>query len=451
MVTNAYTGNSNLATNDTLAYLDSKLLELPQKQLVAYKLGDPITLPKGRGLTYTAVRYERLPLPFAPLAEGVPPIGETLTTTVVTGTVQQWGDKLTLTDVAELATFHRPLEQAGKLLMLQIKELLDRNTFNTWNSGTQVNYVNTRGSRAAVQATDYLDATTVSRTYTNLFYEGAPEFNGSMETDTELNAESEESDASNATRKNPHYMAIVHPFVENDLRNDSTVKTAWQYSDVNKLYNGEIGEWGGMTFCKTNLVPSWVGVAQVNGTAGSSGSLATGTYYVQVTGSDNQNQYESRIYQVSASVSVTGPTGSISVTLPSTAGFTYSVYIGTTTSPANLALSSAGPSSGSLQGQATQMTGGQTVVITGTGVAQTPPAAPATGVSVYPTYVLGRGAFGQIVLDGAKWNVLKDADKSDPLNQLRVYGYKIFYGTIILNNQFFARIESSASTNGSYA
>jgi hypothetical protein len=144
---------------------------------------------------------------------------------------------------------------------------------------------------------------------------------------------------------------------------------------------------------------------------------------------------------VSASISVTGPNGSISVVLPNITGFTFNVYVGTTSSPTNLGLCASGPTQGPMVGQATQLTANQTVVITGTGTAQTPPAAPATGLTVYPTFVFGRGAYGQVVSTTSKFSYLKDADKSDPLNQLRVIGWKAFYGTLIENQQFMARIE----------
>jgi hypothetical protein len=169
-----------------------------------------------------------------------------------------------------------------------------------------------------------------------------------------------------------------------------------------------------------------------------------------VTASDTQNQYESRIYQVSTAIAVTGPTGSISVTLPALTGFTFNIYIGTTTSPANLATTIAGPVSGPFQGQATQLAPNQVVVLTNAGVAQTPPAAPATGVTVYPTFFFGRGAYGQVKLEDIKTTFLTGPDKSDPLNQLRVIGWKVFYGTIILNQQFFCRVESSSAFTSTF-
>src|SRR6516162_3689396 len=91
---------------DIEAYIADKTLPLARRQLVAYQFGDPLELPKGRGTSYTATRYNRLPLPYAPLSEGVPPIGETMTISQVTAVAQQWGDKVTITDVAEMTIKH---------------------------------------------------------------------------------------------------------------------------------------------------------------------------------------------------------------------------------------------------------------------------------------------------------------------------------------------------------
>ena len=198
------------------------------------------------------------------------------------------------------------------------------------------------------------------------------------------------------------------------------------------------------------MVPTWTGVAQINPTAGTAGALATGNYFVKVTASDTNNQFESQIYQVSNSTAVVGPNGSLAVALPVLAGYTFSVYVGTANTTLNLGLSNSGPTTGPQQGQAVQLAGNQTVIITGVGAAQTPPAAPGTGFTVYPTYIIGRGAYGQVSLDDVKISYLKDADKSDPLNQLRVVGWKVFYGTLIQNQQFFMRIESLSAFSATF-
>ena len=432
-------------SSDIENYIADETLPLARRQLIAYQFGDPLVLPQGRGTTYTAFRYNRVALPFAPLSEGVAPIGQSMTIASVSAVAQQWGDRVTITDVAELTIKHPLFKKATELVSLQLAETLERNCFNSLMAGTQVNFVNTRGSRSALLAGDVLDTTTVIRTNAALETIGAPRYMGDEQLDTKQDLDAGGSRASDNPRAMPHYAALVHPLVVADFRQQATVITAWSYSDINRLYNYEVGEWAGIRFCKSNLVPSFTGVAQITGTPGTSGALATNNYFIVVTASDTQNQYESRVYQVSGSLAVTGPTGSIAVTLPALVGFTFNVYIGLTSSPANLGVSAAGPTNGPLLGQATQLAPNQTVVITGIGAAQTPPAAPATGLTVYPTFVLGRGAYGQVVLDNAKFSYLTGADKSDPLNQLRIVGWKAFYGTLIENQLFFARIESTSA------
>ena len=439
---------------DIEGYIADKTLPLARRQLVAFQFADKSEgIPKGRGVNYTASRYQRLPLPFAPLSEGVPPIGEPMTIQQVTATALQWGDKVTITDVAEMTIKHPLFKKATELVALQLAETLERNTFNALMGGTQVNYVNSRGSRGALQAGDVLDGQTVIRTDMALETLGAPRWMGDEMTDIKIDA-GKPTKASDDPRSMPHYVAICHHAVVADFRQQSDVKLAWTYSDLNRLYNYEAGEWSGIRFCKTNMVPSFTGVAAIQGTAGTAGSLAGSptNYYVIITASDTQNQYESRIYAVSNAVSVTGPNGSISVTLPALVGFTFNVYVGTTTSPSQLGLTAAGPTVGPYIGQAVQLAPNQTVIITGLGQTQVPPAFPgnANGLTVYPTFIIGRGAYAQVELDNVKFTYLKDADKSDPLNQLRIVGWKAFYGTLISNTNFMARIESVSAYSTSF-
>jgi N4-gp56 family major capsid protein len=441
-----------MATNQAAAFapdieghIADKTLPLARRQLVVYQFGDPLSLPKGRGTAYTATRFNRLPLPYAPLSEAVPPVGESMTISQVSATAQQWGDKVTITDVAEMTIKHPLFTKATELLGLQIAETLERNTFNNLLGGTQVNFVNSRGARASLVAGDVLNPHEITRASAILQTLGSPRYMGDEQTDTKLAADAGGAQASSNPRRMPHYVAVMHTLCVGDLRENNTINQAWTYSDINRLYNYELGEWSGIRFCFSNLVPTFTGVAAIEGSAGAAGALAADDYYIIVTASDTQNQYESRIYQVSSAVTVSSSTGSVSVTLPALPGYTFSVYIGTTTSPVNLGVCAAGPSVGPYAGQATQLAPDQTVVITDIGVAQIPPAAPATGVTVYPTFIFGRGAYGQVQLDSTKFTYLKEADKSDPLNQLRIVGWKCYYGTLIQNNLFFMRIESTSA------
>ena len=437
--------------SDVELFIQEEVEPLARRQLVAYQFGKPLHLDTNRGVTYTATRFERLPLPFAQLQEGVAPVGEAVTLAQVTATAQQWGDSVIVTDVANLTIKHPIFQQAIQLVSLQMPETLERNTLNTLLSANQVNYANGRANRAALVATDVLTPHESNKIVGSLLTYGAPRFMGDEREDMMIEAGSYR-DPSKSPAVMQHYVGLMHPLPAQDMRENAQVNTAWAYSDINRLYNNELGPFGGVRFVETNMMPYWVGVALVTGTASAAGgTLATSTTYnIQVTGSPVQTSVEQQIYQVSGNISVTGPTGSISVTLPTLPNYTFSVYIGTSSSPTNLALTAAGPSVGPLAGQATQLPSGATVVLTGIGAAQTPPAAPATGVYVFPTVFIGNHSYGQVILENPEFFYLTGADKSDRLNQTRVVSWKCFYGSIILNQAFLARVESSSAFTPGY-
>src|SRR5215831_6311438 len=135
----------NLSTSyqaDIRRILDHDVLRLAQRYLVVYQFAQKKSLQKHAGTVWTASRFNRLPLPAAPLSEGVPPVGEQITLSQVTGVALQWGDKVTISDVANLTLEHDLVQQAKRLLGYQVAETHERNTFNNLVSGTQVNFVN---------------------------------------------------------------------------------------------------------------------------------------------------------------------------------------------------------------------------------------------------------------------------------------------------------------------
>ena len=456
-------GTSGLYQGDVQRFLDREVLPVAQRHLVVRQFAQKIKIPEHMGLTFTATRYNRFVLPFAPLNEGTPPQGQAPSISQVSGVTMQWGDRANVTDVSEITPLHDVLTQASRLLQLQVPETYERNTFNQLVSGTQVNFVNQRGARASLVAGDLLDPLTVNRTVANLKTLGAYMMNGPTETDVRKDIEEGPRKATADPRTHEHYVAVAHPIPLNDFANNATVQLAWSYSDINKLYINEVGQWRGMHFCESNMVPYWQGLANNDHslaytpsiTGGSLSSVTgAGNYVIQVTGSDPQNQYEQLIYQVSGTQNIaSGAVGSISVALPtSPANYTYSIYIsnGAGSKPVNLAASASGPTTGPYAGMAVQLAAGSTAVVTAIGIPQVPPAAPATGVTVFPTFVFGEHYFAALELQRLQWFRLFNADKSDPLNQLRVIGWKGWDGSVILNQQFGARIESSASGTGAF-
>ncbi|KAF3997546.1 N4-gp56 family major capsid protein [Glaciimonas immobilis] len=441
--------------SDISNYIQKKTLPLAQRQLVAFQFGTPLMLPKNRGTTYTATRYSRINLPAAALSEGVPSVGEIIPISQVSATAQQWGDSVYITDVDMLTIEHDLFKEAMRLTALQLAETLERNTQNALMSGTNIGFANGKATRASLLSTDVLGVTEINKAVGSLNTVGAPKFGARDFEDDKLELDTVRGGGKNK----PHYVAVIHPLVEQDLRSNATMATAWSYSDLEVLYNMEVGVWGGVRFTSTNMTPWYQGAAAITGTSSGTGTFTAANYQLFVTETDPVFGYERIIHQSSGNIAMTLNQG-LSVTLPTAtvSGYTYNCYLSAAagTTPNTLALCASGPTTGSFTGYATQLAAGTTVLLTGPGptvaslqASATPsliaPLPPATGVTVYPTFFIAKGAYGQVTLDSAHFEYLKDADKSDVHNQLRVISWKIFYGTMILNQAFFLRFESGSN------
>lgn len=456
-VTNAISATG--ASNDVSKYIAGKLTQLSQRNLVSYQFGKPLRLEKGRGTTYYASRFERLPLPTTTLTEGGSSAGQAITITQVSASAQQWGDLVRITDILGMTTAHPVFQNAVRMIHLQQAETIERNTISALLSNTAVtyagfstnsantNYVSGATTRAGMTSTSFplapADVAGVVGTFATL---GVPFFNGEERPDMKANMGAY-GKASKSPSAMPHYIALIHPLVEQDMRQNTTVSNAWSYSDVNRLYNSDLGEWGGVRFCRSNMIPFWTNAgATPAGTPSSTGGVLTtaSPYYVIVTGAKSATSVEEKIYAVTAGITIAaGTTGSISLTLPTLPNYVFNVYIGNSTTPTKLATVSAA--------DATGLASGAAIVITGIGTTtQVPPAIPATGMTVYPTIFIGESAYGQVLLEDAEYFYLKDASKFDPQNTTRVVSWKMFYGTIILNSNFIAVVESTSAFSPVY-
>ncbi len=124
---------------------------------------------------------------------------------------------------------------------------------------------------------------------------------------------------------------------------------------------------GNNFFGVIDLAPAELPAIQGSGST-SGGSLSAGTYYVQVTATDNNTSTRQVVYSVSAPITIGSTSaGSIAVVLPDEP-YSFSVYMGTTITPDHYAATGAGDVSG--------VHGNQTITVTVTGSTATPPAVP---------------------------------------------------------------------------
>lgn len=381
-----------------------------------------------------------MPLPATTLTEGTAPAATPLAITVVTAQAQQWGGICTITDVAELTIAHRPLIKAIELLGYQAAETIDREIQLVLSSTTNVNYLGGATSRAAMATTSVTD-TDIRKVVAELRNNGA------------LGLDPPEEGAEDPVLGD-NFVGIIDPFVEMDLQSLTGWINAVQYQDAKRMWNGEAGTYAGVRFIRSNHIPVLTRAASVTTatsvTAGGSMQGASGgesSFRVRmvVTGVDTSTQYERVIYDHttvvlnSSTAMASGVnTGAINVTVPTTAGFVYNIFI---TEPGSAAAST---DTARLANGGSRIAAGAQATITAFNSSGrlVPAALNSASNGVHQCYFLGKEAYTVVNLENLR-SYLTPAQESDsdPLLQRRTAGWKVFFRAVINNNNFMVKLE----------
>ena len=216
-------------------FYDMTLIDEATANLVHDQFGQKRAIPKNGGKTIEFRKFTPLAKALTPLTEGVTPPGKALDATSITAEVAQYGDFITQSDVLELTSLDNTILEATKLLGRQAGLTLDTVVRNVMHSGTNVTYcpkVAADGSKTAVTSREALDATcqltvdVINQVVAKLRAQNAPTIGGK-------------------------YVAIIHPYVAYDLMSDPAWIDAHKYAKPDNLYEGEIGEIGGVRFVQT--------------------------------------------------------------------------------------------------------------------------------------------------------------------------------------------------------
>jgi len=255
------------------------------------------------------------------------------------------------------------------------------------------------------------------------------------------------------------FIGVVDPWVEMDLSKDGTFINAASYSNLKQLLVGEIGDWMGVRWKRSNFIPILstlattnltfsaqdVGAPQANCTNFTAGS----TTLMQVTQLDPVSGFETLI-GVSNSVTNAGTFSARVVIGSAQATGTYNVYCSLNNgSVATLQLQVA-----HVSGTANTITfvAASTALPAGYFVAQAtgpvaPPAVPAS-INVHLSYVFGKEAFGITELAGLQTFLTPPVPSdSDPAVQRRKASWKQIFKAVIKNTNFYQRIESASAFN----
>ena len=216
-------------------FYDMTLIDEAAPALVHDQFGQKRPIPKNGGKNIEFRKFAPLAKALTPLTEGVTPQGKSLDVSTITAEVSQYGDFVTMSDMLELTAIDNVIVEALKLLGRQGGATLDTVVRNILHSGTNVTYcpkVAADGSETAVTSRANLDNTckltvkVIQKVVAKLRAQNAPTISGK-------------------------YVAIIHPYAAYDLMRDPEWIDAHKYASPENLFEGEIGEIGGVRFVQT--------------------------------------------------------------------------------------------------------------------------------------------------------------------------------------------------------
>lgn len=223
-------------------FYDMTLIDEAQANLVHHQFGQKRPIPAGGGKTIEFRKFASLPKATQPLTEGVTPDGKSLNVTTITAEVAQYGDYVTISDVLELTAIDNVIVETTKLLGRQGGLTMDTIVRNILQAGTNVTYCPSVAdgketevtSRANLTANAQLTVDVVNQVVAKLRAQNAPTIDGK-------------------------YVAIIHPYVAYDLMRDPEWKEAHKYAKPENMFEGEIGEIGGVRFVETSEAKIYTG------------------------------------------------------------------------------------------------------------------------------------------------------------------------------------------------
>lgn len=452
--------NQATITVDQERFLASKMLSRTLYKLVSAQIAMKEKQPKGTGTTAHFVRYKRMGIPMVTLTEGADPTASSIELEELTVTLDQWGDIVDVSDIAELTAFHPLMTEITELLSDNAQRVIDREIQLVWLAGTNVQYGDaTVTTRATITAAMTITDNIIHQQRVSLSIGGAPPFDAADSNDAN---DAKQVGAIKSVRQGKAYVAITDPNVMADVMKTGTSLGTWasvaMYANQMALYNAEVGTWLGFRWIETNFIPQYsinggvitavvstnsygTGTPVVTAVDGG-GSLTSGaTYYWKSVRKSVLDGFADEIsIEHTMAAAATANNESFTFAWPATAGYVYDLYFGSSTGDANLKLSASNvlPS----------------VTTTVTAVSSSTTTAPAnTNITGTPTihivYFHGAGSTSWVGLQDLAFFVTKNESIIGNVLQLkRAAGYKFMNKAMIRNQSYIRRLEiASLFTN----
>lgn len=223
--------NGAAVAADLQTYFSKELLKLTEYVTVLKNYAYQEALPANSSKTISFTQYANLTPPAGILTDGVTPSDDILSTTAITATVDQVGQYVTITDLAQLTVKHPLMTQLMQNLSISAGRSYDTRIQTVLVAGTAVQYANGKASRILTAATDVMTTAEFSKAVARLRKNAGTPF------------------------EDGNYVLVVDPSVEQDIVNDTKFFTAAQYSQVQRVNQNEVGTWMGLRVVRSNNIP----------------------------------------------------------------------------------------------------------------------------------------------------------------------------------------------------
>ncbi len=251
----------------TAARTAKKLLKRGQPYLVLEKFGQAQSVPAFNTKVLNFRRYTALPTTPSTLTEGVTPAGQQLAASTITATLSQMGDKTTITDVIMDTHEDAVLTEAINLIGEQSAQMVEKMRFGVLKAGSNFAYANqVAGRTSVVTALALADQQRAIRT---LKRQNARPI-------TEILLSSTRLDTQNVA---PGYIGLIHPDLENDVRNMTGFTPAEKYGSITPWEN-ELGKVNDVRYLSSTIFEPWINAGGAKGTLMSTGGTSADVYPV---------------------------------------------------------------------------------------------------------------------------------------------------------------------------
>jgi N4-gp56 family major capsid protein len=269
-VTSGTAGNAGSTAAELITYMSARMLEVAEFNTILDQFGDKHPLPSNSSKTIRFTREEKLSVAASPtqLTEGLPPDAVGLTINQVEATIEQYGQVVRLSDLAEITARHNVIERTIYVLGLQAAETYDQLIFNVLDAATNNYRPNSRANDTSLNGADLVQYPDLVELDAVLQDNGARPFEGG------------------------EYVFVTPPQVYAGFLRDPDYKASNQFKSPEKIWRGEVGSLGGFRLIRTNS-PSFAATSQAG--AGQSSkvfsSFAIGRFAYQITDLQNLRVY----------------------------------------------------------------------------------------------------------------------------------------------------------------